>query len=258
MPTWPHGYQSRPPRHPGPAVSATARQHFWCRNHLGTKYGRDRPRRRIRPSGRHRQRRHVTGLCGAGRHPGPCRRSSGECDHLQRFSPGRCSWDRPAACRCSPAPRPRAVLTASGNGADERARREQGSGVHRVLRTGSDGPRHRLAARGWRAGCIGHGNLSGLAGGTVFVKVRATATATRPHRGLVSGSWRELTSDYLTACHRLTAARDRVVLLWDLQFAGSITGTPKPSAGCAAPTRRTRRRPEPQRDRVLHLQRRSG
>lgn len=64
----------------------------------------------------------------------------------------------------------------------------------------------------WRGGWIGHGRLPGFAGGTQFVKVGRPCLR-RDRRGLVGGSWRELTSDYLTVCHRLTAARDRVVLV---------------------------------------------
>jgi hypothetical protein len=85
------------------------------------------------------------GLRGAGTYPWACRRSPGGCGLPRRCSPGRCSGRRPGACRCSPAPRTRAVLTASGTGADELTRRGAGAPVPHALPTGKGGQRHRLA-----------------------------------------------------------------------------------------------------------------
>jgi hypothetical protein len=99
------------------------------------------PRSNTRPDAR------VT-LCGAGKYPGACRRSTGGSDHLQRCSRGRCCGDRPGACRCSHAPRPPAVPAASGSGADEPATLASGFGGPRALRTGGDGQRRCRAVAG--------------------------------------------------------------------------------------------------------------
>jgi hypothetical protein len=150
------------------------------------------------------------GLRGAGTYPWACRRSPGGCGLPRRCSPGRCSGRRPGACRCSPARRTRAVLTASGTGSDELTRRGAGAPVPHAPPTGKGGQRHRLAERAL-AGRLGRTRQSPRVWTASRQPWASVPTSRlRPARP-VDRSWRELTSDLLTVGkdqqHHVTVSR---------------------------------------------------